>query len=298
MLNIAAMFGCLLGFQFSFLFTSPNTFFTRRIVSLKVLVLICVAGLVVAGGSIFYGMITHRAYIYQEHFDSINSVAWSPDGTRIASGSNDGTVQVWNSSTGKTLLIYQFNDPNALPNIPSNYCSQGGLYTAGVTSLAWSPDGGRIASGNEPGTVLIWDSITGKTLLTYRGHSDGVTSIAWSPDKGRIASGSCDKTVQVWDSITGKTLLTYRGHHEAVNAVAWSPDGMHIASGGVVLHIWDSFSGENDYSPDSAGDVVNTLAWSPDGIHIAVAIDEVNTAYISPRDQMNIQAMVKILLVP
>jgi WD40 repeat protein len=243
-------------------------------------------------------MITHRAYIYQEHFDSINSVAWSPDGTRIASGSNDGTVQVWNSSTGKTLLIYQFNDPNALPNIPSNYCSQGGLYTAGVTSLAWSPDGGRIASGNEPGTVLIWDSITGKTLLTYRGHSDGVTSIAWSPDKGRIASGSCDKTVQVWDSITGKTLLTYRGHHEAVNAVAWSPDGMHIASGGVVLHIWDSFSGENDYSPDSAGDVVNTLAWSPDGIHIAVAIDEVNTAYISPRDQMNIQAMVKILLVP
>jgi WD40 repeat protein len=95
-----------------------------------------------------------------------------------------------------------------------------------------------------------------------------------------------------------KTLLTYRGHHEAVNAVAWSPDGMHIASGGVVLHIWDSFSGENDYSPDSAGDVVNTLAWSPDGIHIAVAIDEVNTAYISPRDQMNIQAMVKILLVP
>jgi len=64
--------------------------------------------------------------------------------------------------------------------------------------------------------VQVWDSSSGRTLLTYRGHSDIVNSVAWSPDGKTLASAS-DDTVQVWDASSGHTLLTYRGHTNLVN---------------------------------------------------------------------------------
>jgi tricorn protease-like protein len=141
---------------------------------------------------------------YGNHADIVRAVAWSPDGKSIASASNDGTVQIWNTSTGHNILTY---------------CG----HTGEVTSLAWSPDGKYIASGGTDGLVHIWDTDYSNHILTYEGHSSRVNTVAWAPNGKYIASGSGDGTVQVWDAITASTTLTYTYHNDEVRAVDWSP---------------------------------------------------------------------------
>ncbi len=119
-------------------------------------------------------------YTYHGHTNGVTSVTWSPDGKRIASGSHDDTVQVWETATGEHVI---------------NYCCG---HSASVTSVTWSPDGKRIASGSYDGTAQVWDAAIGEHVYTYRGHSASVLAVAWSPDGKRIASGSSDMTVQIW----------------------------------------------------------------------------------------------------
>ena len=82
----------------------------------------------------------------------------------------------------------------------------------GSMSVAFSPDGQRLASASHDKTVKIWDTATGKELFALKGHADGVRSVAFSPDGQRLASASDDKTVKIWDSATGKELFALKGH--------------------------------------------------------------------------------------
>ncbi|MDJ0728062.1 MAG: WD40 repeat domain-containing protein, partial [Prochloraceae cyanobacterium] len=120
----------------------------------------------------------------------------------------DGTVRLWDL-TGKELAVLQG-------------------HTDYVESVAFSPDGEKIASASEDGTVRLWD-LTGKELAVLQGHTDYVESVAFSPDGEKIASASYDKTVRLWD-LTGKELAVLKGHTSFVNSVAFSPDGEKIAS--------------------------------------------------------------------
>jgi WD40 repeat protein len=97
-----------------------------------------------------------------------------------------------------------------------------------------------IASADEDGSVQVWNSSTGHTLLTYRRHTSAVATVAWSPDGTRIASSDDRGTVRVWDGSTGGNVFVYTGSDVEVFAAAWSPDGTRIASGGSdsAVQIW------------------------------------------------------------
>ncbi len=158
---------------------------------------------------------------------AVNAVVWSPDGQRIAlapdgqrvnAAPNETTVQVWDATTGETILTYRG-------------------HADVVWGLAWSPDGRRIASASSDHTVQVWDTTTGETTLTYQGHINTANAVAWSPDGRRIVSAGNDtiNQMQVWNATDGQELLAYqypptRGVIWGIEAVAWSPDGRRIAS--------------------------------------------------------------------
>ena len=143
-------------------------------------------------------------------------------------------------------------------------------HSSSVNSVAWSPDGMRIASGSWDNSVKIWDAASGKEVRTLSGHSDEVHSVAWSPDGKYIASGSLDWTIKICEVVSGKEMRTLFGHSRCVLSVAWSPDGKYIASGSSdkTVKIWDAQTGKEVRTLSGHSDEVHSVAWSPDGKYI------------------------------
>jgi WD40 repeat protein len=158
----------------------------------------------------------------------ITSVAFSPDGRNLASGSMGGTIAIWDASTGQKIRAVgaRFRGP------PSP-----------VMSMAFSPDGRIIASNSMMG-IELWDASTGQKIRAVGALSrrpSPAISVAFSPDGGNIASGSDDKTIKIWDTSTGQEIRRLSGHGARVQSVAFSPDGRRIASGSQdgTIKIWD-----------------------------------------------------------
>src|SRR5204862_29931 len=105
-------------------------------------------------------------------------------------------------------------------------------HTHWVLCVAYSPNGKRLASASQDGTVKVWDVETRRELRTYTGHTEMVRAVAFSPDGKLIASAGGDKDIRLWEADTGKDIRPLKGHTEFVTGIAFSPDGTHLASGG------------------------------------------------------------------
>ncbi|KAK3363988.1 beta transducin-like protein HET-E2C [Lasiosphaeria hispida] len=195
------------------------------------------------------------------HRHLVYSVAFSPDGQRLASGSGDNMIKIWDP-IDKTIKIWDPTSGQCLQTL------QG--HRSLVQSVAFSPDGQRLASGSADNTIKIWDPTSGQCLQTLEGHHSWVYSVAFSPDGQRLTSGSEDKTIKIWDSASGQCLQTLQGHHGSVQSVTFSPDGQRLASGSYdkTIKIWDPTSGQCLQTLEGHHNSAQSIAFSPDGQHL------------------------------
>ena len=164
------------------------------------------------------------------HTDKINALAFTPNGYMLASGSDDGTIRVWNTSTGTEMR-----------SLPSD----------NTLFLAFSKDGRILASRNKDGTIYLWDITTGKQLNSIEGSEPGRNVIAISIDNKTLASGNSNGVVDLWDIATGDKLYTLQGHTGPINSLTFSSDGKTLVSGDNygAIFLWDlnSKSGINQH---------------------------------------------------
>lgn len=191
------------------------------------------------------------------HTEEVNTIDFSPDGKKFASGSDDKTIKIWNFSDRREL--------NTLKG-----------HTNWVYSVAISPDGQTIVSGSKDNTVKIWNLNTGRELNSLKGHTSFVDTVAISPDGQKIASGSYDKTIKIWDLKTGQELRTLKGHAAEVLSVAISPDGLKLASSSTdrTIKIWNFNTGQEIFTIKGHTGDVNSLAFSPNGQKLASVSDD------------------------
>ena len=173
-----------------------------------------------------------RAFAAEDEGGNVRSAAFSPDGRRIVTASNDKTARIWDAATGRQLAVLSGHDEP-------------------VRTAAFSPDGRRIVTASADQTARIWDAATAKPLDVLSGHADRVWSAAFSPDGRRIVTASHDQTARIWDADTAKQLAVLSGHSDTVWSAAWSPDGRRIVTASIdhTARIWDAAAARS--SPSS-----------------------------------------------
>jgi len=180
-----------------------------------------------------------QASVVRGHTSYVYTLAYSKDGTLLASGSDDGTIQLWNTRSAKAERVLKGTGKSFM-------------------TVAFSPDMNLIASDyNAPrnsdflnqtngGHVRFWNVKTGEVVDTFRAHELDAGIVAFSPDGKLLATGGFDGTIKIWDAAKRTLRATLRGHTSYVWSLAFSPDGKRLASGehGQGAKIWDVASWE------------------------------------------------------
>lgn len=187
------------------------------------------------------------------HRDWIYSVAVSPNGRTVMTGSRDNTVRVWNAATGEEVSRLRGHSDSVL-------------------ATAYSPDGKLAVSGDRQGMLRFWDTASGRELRNVEAHPNAVLAVAFSPDGRLVASGSDDESVRLWEVASGGAHRVLGEKLGEVRSLAFSPDGASLtAATGRAVRVWEVGSGRQVGSFEGHADTVLSVAYSPDGRTIASA---------------------------
>lgn len=195
----------------------------------------------------------HELAVLKGHEQWINTIAFSPDGTRIASGSSDNTVRVWDLIEMKELEVFA-------------------KHQGKVLSVAFSPDGTLVASGGADEKIILWSLTDGESMRTIDGLQAPVSQVGFSAD-GFLVGGQSGSAVRVWDVETGDKITTRSRHEFECKSMAFSPGGPYMALGGIdaVVELWDNdqrMEKDSFMAAMRTGSIIS-LAFTSDGEYLA-----------------------------
>jgi WD40 repeat protein len=219
------------------------------------------------------------------HQGNVWSVDFSPDGKRLVSCSEDSTIRLWDIATGKetrkidpvsaTRVVFSGDGKRLFGLSPSGFATLDigtgeeieivASHVAGVSNVAYSPDGSQVVSRAANNTVRVWNPINGRPAIRCNGEFS--TGAALSADGNLAIVGGTDHKLYIWDLAVGKQTREFGGHEEGVLAVAISPDAKYALSAGLdhSVRLWDAASGKELRQLEGHNGLVTCVTFSPDG---------------------------------